>query len=443
MAIDYGMLASGIRFETKRFRALDALATINNTYTLSNNPDINTHKQLQENSNDSFNDNDFERNINNIIQENLLSEITTIRSLRDNVSAEFDNFMNTVGKYALETAEINATTEELLEYLADSMADASEEVVANSVTVTAPSADGDNVGNGVIYASVLRPGWGDADTIDNEMIKDATITARVTNTDIGNGTADGAANIDIFIKDDEGNLIDGGPITVITDTSTNVTGTGLNTNIVSDSSFENEIASGAGGWSYSSGFALVSTADTAFLGSLCGKFSNGTSVAISQAWGTDDNNVLVPGQMLFGSFRCAAATSGASTGTVTMFLNGTNMAKTTIATANPTSTAYTEATGFARVPKTTGTDYSLYLSAAGANRDILVDCVRCAAPADLGGILWVATRGNVDFVEGDRWTGGSATNDENGKIQTFLRDTAGVQLPSEASASANFEEGDV
>jgi len=441
MAVDLTSIGSAFQIFAMRYRAIQALTQSDGKYTLTSNPSIHTHEELRDTCNTAFDDTILERDLNAILQANLKNEIAVYNGMLSTVKGEFDNCLNTVVKSYLEMGDGSADVDSVLEYLADYMEDNSKVVLECSVAATAPTADGDNIGSGYIKVSKLRENWGADTTIDNETLYNADISAEVTSDRIGTATGDGAATIIMKMRESDYNVDKGSiSLTAVTDTTTQVSGTGLTTNRVSDSSFEEELASGSGGFKWTSGnFALASSAP--FIGDLHGLFASNANCAINQPLGSDDNNVMIGGEILYAEMFVKSPSG--STGTVHLYANGTDMSKVSIASANSTASGYTQYSGFFRLPRQIGTDCTIYASCAGNDQPAFIDCIRLTKPSELSGMLAVSTRGQTDFVNGDRWTGGSTTNDEAGAIQRFLRDAYDTQLPSDSVASTEFSETNI
>jgi len=441
----HAIFGKAANISAKSFYRFQGLGIVDGVFEEAGQPNISTPIAQQKSCQDDFDDNDYQRLWANETYSALQSE-------RDAYTADtsgraiMEAFLSGVGIYDLSSSDTGSSIDDIISLWSQQMSDDSEEVVENTCTCDAINANGSNAGQVTLYTYTKVAGWNN-DTLDSENINDAqTIELEVTTDTNCDNDEDYAGKAVLSVLLSETNRYPAETntrITVLTDTIGTSIERNVNTNIVSDGCFNNSLASGSGGgWSHT---GLLASGNP-LIGSLQLRVPTGNSEVVKQTLGQNGSDLLEANELYHCEF--AVDTNTLSSGSCAVYMSGTGVALAlTIETLAAATTNYERKTELIRMPNEIPQDMFLAIKADGLQDDnIDFDSFRIAKVVTAApGVKLIASRYDNqgvydDLRVGDKYGPATMNNDRAGKIQTFIGDSFGRQLPSAGSASTDYAE---
>lgn len=430
------------------------------TFSAGDAPDLITWAQQRATWEDELIDDSQLRDLraewDDFARKNLDAQYRQISSWKRQCDAALQGAVYT----AQDAPSVDDTTDAILEHLARQMSQSGEAVKACTVSMTLPTANASNHGNPYISASLIQSDWmPGTGTVQNEAIYSMAISMEYST---ASRLVVGLECSNSYDRDVAGFSPGDTTINIIQDTDGDAlpTGTADGDNIVVDSMFQGKsttsrvlLHSTSGGLSGEGSNWALSSAQ-AYLDLMSLKITSSATASAYYYLGTytgtpclgNTNSYLYPATATLEPdtvyyLSAMAYTAGLSAGAIRMqTYDSTGGTQSLLSWTGSGDSAWTRDEAYFRTPTAMSSDARLVVVASGANTSAFIDAIRLAKTQEHGGIQWAPSTYSKLPVEGDRWDGGSTTNNVSGHIQWFLRDNYGVMLTSSASPSTNFDD---
>jgi hypothetical protein len=339
--------------------------------------------------------------------ENINSSLDTSKTT---LKEYFDNALLSLVESESYPADMVGDIPLILKQMDEDMETAGHYILENAITIT-PTSGAANIGDGDIQVDAIN-----GEEVENEWIKAETVTLEC----IQDGQLGGTPGAEIF-------KINGEQDFPVEKNTLGGSGAGPQVQVASATSFltngdfENFTSDAPNDWDIETGAAgteiLENTTDEIF-GSACLEFfGTGTAPKISQ----NVEGSVEKGQKYL--LSAMIQTVGVSGGTITVEVGSTSTNKIQIGAAWPNG-VWTRYNAIIYMPNNLNGDITvdIYTNAAlTVGGQVFFDDVLLSPYVEHDGVFYALTRGNIDFVTGDKWTV-TNTNDRAGNINTFVGD---------------------